>query len=402
MNFSDTTKEELIEEVLKLRQENLHLKYGFEKNASQRELAQNNFQMLFEQSPVGMALVRHETGEFLEVNNSVLESTGYTKEEFLNLSYWDITPRQYEQQEIAQLQTLNETGRFGPNFKEYIRKDGSRYPISISGALFVDVDGRKVVWGIIEDISERKESEHIIKKQNEELLRLNAAKDKFFSIIAHDLKSPFGAIIGFSELLLEHIEKQDFAGIDKYTSIINQSSKKALELLLNLMEWSQIQTGRMKFNPEYFDIHSIVEESILLLGGNAEQKTITICNNISTETMVHADKIMLSTVLRNLISNAIKYTKPNGLISLASEQLQNDLIISVKDNGVGIEKEVSEKLFRIDGVYSTRGTMQEKGTGLGLILCKEFLEKNNGKIWVESEVNIGTTFYFSLPMNDGF
>ena len=399
MDYLDKTREELVEELLRLRQENLQLKSGYEKNANERELAQNKFRMLFEQSPVGMALVLHETGEFLEVNNSVLESTGYTKEEFLNLSYWEITPREYEKQEIKQLQTLNETGRFGPNFKEYIRKDGSRYPLSISGALFVDVDGRKVVWGIIEDLSERRERELIIKKQNEELLSLNAAKDKFFSIIAHDLKSPFNAIIGFSDLLLGRIEKHDFEGIDKYTKIINQSSKKALELLLNLMEWSKIQTGRMEYRPEYFEINTIIEETIILLGCNAEQKNIFISNNITKETMVHADKIMISAVLRNLISNAIKFTKPKGSITLTSEQLKDEVIISVKDNGVGITKEESEKLFKIDGVYSKPGTQQEKGTGLGLILCKEFLEKNNGKIWIESTVDVGTTFYFLLPTN---
>lgn len=399
MKDLDKTKEELIEELLRLRKENFQLKSGNEKNVSERELAQNKFRMLFEQSPVGMALVLHETGEFLEVNNSVLKSTGYTKEEFLNLSYWDITPREYEQQEIKQLETLNETGRFGPNFKEYIRKDGSRYPLSISGALFVDVDGRKVVWGIIEDISERRENELIIKKQNEELLRLNAAKDKFFSIIAHDLKSPFHAINGFSDLLLECIESQDSEGIDNYTKIINQTSKKALDLLLNLMEWSQIQTGRIIFNPGHFDINTIVEEAIALLGGNAAQKNIIISNNIVKETMVFADKVMIGTVLRNLISNAIKFTRPKGSITLASNQLQDKVIISVADNGVGINKEESDNLFRIDGVHSTLGTQQEKGTGLGLILCNEFLEKNNGKIWMESTVDIGTTFYFSLPIN---
>ena len=399
MNDLDKKKEELIEELLRLRKENLQLKSGYEKNESERENAQNKFRMLFEQSPVGMALVLHETGEFLEVNNSVLASTGYTKEEFLKLSYWEITPREYEEQEIKQLQTLNETGRFGPNFKEYIRKDGSRYPLSISGALFVDVDGRKVVWGIIEDISERRENELIIKKQNEELLRLNSAKDKFFSIIAHDLKSPFHAITGFSDLLLECIGNQDFEGIDQYTKIINQSSKKALDLLLNLMEWSQIQTGRMNYNPEYFDINTIVEEAIVLLGGNAEQKTIAIGNTIPKLTMVYADKIMIGTVLRNLISNAIKFTRPKGSITVSVEQIQDELILSVKDNGVGINKEESDKLFKIDGVYSKLGTQQEKGTGLGLVLCKEFLEKNNGKIWMDSAVNIGTTFYFSLPIH---
>ena len=398
MNDIGKTREELLEELRRLRQENIQLKSLYEIHDNEKVLAQNKFRMLFEQSPVGMALVLHETGEFLEVNNSVLESTGYAKEEFLNLSYWDLTPREYEKQEIDQLDTLNRTGYFGPNFKEYIRKDGSRYPLSISGALFVDVDGRKVVWGIIEDLSNRREQELIIKNQNEELLRLNAAKDKFFSIIAHDLKNPFSAIIGSSDLLLQRALANDIQEIDRFAKIINQASKKSLDLLLNLMDWSQIQTGRMKFEPEYFDVHHLVEEAIGLLGCNAEEKFISIRNNLSEKTMVHADKTMISIVLRNLISNALKYTNLKGMIEISSELQKDSIVISVKDNGVGIAKEALDKLFQIDGVISTPGTQKEKGTGLGLILCREYLEKNNGKIWVQSELNVGTKFFFSLPI----
>jgi two-component system sensor histidine kinase/response regulator len=393
------TREELLDELRRLRQENSQLKSLYEIHDNEKVLAQNKFRMLFEQSPVGMALVLHETGEFLEVNNSVLESTGYTREEFLNLSYWDLTPREYEQQEIEQLETLNKTGSFGPNFKEYIRKDGTRYPLSISGALFVDVDGRKVVWGIIEDLSNRREQELIIKNQNEELLRLNAAKDKFFSIIAHDLKNPFSAIIGSSDLLLQNASENNIQEIDRFARIINQSSKKALDLLLNLMDWSQIQTGRIKFEPENFDIHNLVEEATGLLGCNAEEKFISIRNNLTEKTMVHADKTMISIVLRNLISNALKYTNLKGLIEISSELQKDSIVISVKDNGVGIAEDVLDKLFQIDGVISTPGTQKEKGTGLGLILCREYLEQNKGKIWVQSEVNEGSTFYFSLPLN---
>ncbi|MDY0202151.1 MAG: PAS domain-containing sensor histidine kinase, partial [Tenuifilaceae bacterium] len=310
MNVQDKTKEELLQELRELEQENMLLKSSFEQNITERRLAQDKFRMLFEQSPVGMALIIHETGDFLEVNNSILESTGYTREEFLRLSFWHLTPPEYEEQEAIQFQTLNETGRFGPNFKEYIRKDGSRYPLSISGALFIDTDGRKVVWGIIEDLSDRRAKELIIKKQNKELQKLNATKDKFFSIIAHDLKSPFTAITGFSNLLLEQIKNKDIEGIDEYAKIINQSSSKALDLLMNLMEWSQLQTGRMKFKPEHFEINTIVNEAILLMSVNAEQKAISITSTLPLGIQVFADKAMLSIVIRNLISNAIKFTQP--------------------------------------------------------------------------------------------
>lgn len=398
MNDIGKTRDELIEELRRLRQENSQLKSLYEIHDNEKVLAQNKFRMLFEQSPVGMALVLHETGEFLEVNNSVLESTGYTREEFLSLSYWNLTPREYEQQEIEQLETLNRTGYFGPNFKEYIRKDGSRYPLSISGALFVDVDGRKVVWGIIEDLTDRREQELVIKNQNEELLRLNASKDKFFSILAHDLKNSFSAIIGSSDLLLTRSSNNDREEIDRYAKIINQSSKKALDILLNLMDWSQIQTGSTKYVPESADISSLVEEAILLLGCNAEEKSISIQNQIPQGTTIFADKVMISIVLRNLISNAIKYTHMEGIVEISSIQKESELVISVQDNGVGIPKDKIQRLFQIDGVYSTPGTKKEKGTGLGLILCKEFIEKNKGTIWVESNVDFGTVFHFSLPL----
>jgi PAS domain S-box-containing protein len=399
MSDFDKTKEELIIELTRLREENSLLKSVHKSHDIERVLAHSKFQMLFEQSPIGMALVLHETGEFLEVNNSILKSTGYSKEEFLKLSYWDLTPKEYEQQEIEQLKTLNETGRFGPNFKEYIRKDGTRYPLSISGALFIDTDGRKVVWGIIEDISDRREHELIIKNQNEELLRLNASKDKFFSIIAHDLKNPFSAIIGSSDLLVSRSDKNDTEEIDRYAKIINQSSKKALDILLNLMDWSQIQTGSTKYVPESLDVHGLVEEAIQLLGCNAEEKSISIQNQIPQETRIFADKLMMSIVLRNLISNAIKYTHLEGIVSISSIQEENKIVVYVKDNGIGIAEDKIQKLFKIDGIYSTPGTKKEKGTGLGLILCKEFLEKNKGSIWIESAVGKGSTFYFSLPLN---
>ena len=168
---------------------------------------------------------------------------------------------------------------------------------------------------------------------------------------------------------------------------------------MNLMEWSQLQTGRMKFKPEHFEINTIVNEAILLMSVNAEQKAISITSTLPLGIQVFADKAMLSIVIRNLISNAIKFTQPHGQITIASAIKQAELTISVIDNGVGIPEEQIDKLFIIDKVNSTLGTHQEKETGLGLILCKEFIEQNNGKIWVESSDKAGSTFSFSLPLD---
>jgi len=238
-----------------------------------------------------------------------------------------------------------------------------------------------------------------IKESEIKLRELNATKDKFFSIIGHDLKSPFNSIIGFSNLLVEQIKNKDIEGIDEYANIVLKSSNKAMDLLLNLMEWSRSQTGRMEFNPEYFDLVSCINKIILLYVDIAGQKSITIKNILPHKASVFADNAMISTVLRNLISNAIKFTMPGGEIIVSAMEKQNEIIFSVSDNGVGISKNSIEKLFRIDQSYSTTGTNKETGTGLGLILCKEFVEKHNGKIWVESEEKKGSTFYFTLPYN---
>lgn len=238
-----------------------------------------------------------------------------------------------------------------------------------------------------------------IKESEIKLRELNATKDKFFSIIAHDLKSPFNSIIGFSNLLVKQIKNKDIEGIDEYANIVLKSANKAMDLLLNLMEWSGSQTGKMEFNPKYFDLVSCTNKTILLYVDIAGQKSITIKNILPHKAFVFADNAMISTILRNLISNAIKFTMPGGNIIVSAIEKQNEIIFSVSDTGVGISKSSIKKLFLIDQSYSTTGTNKETGTGLGLILCKEFVEKHNGKIWVESEEKKGSTFYFTLPYN---
>lgn len=258
----------------------------------------------------------------------------------------------------------------------------------------------KVVGGscIGGNITERKQAELHGKLQNEELKKLNATKDKFFSIIAHDLKSPFNSIMGFSELLVGQIRQKDYKGIERYSGIIHQSSLHAMDLLMNLMEWSRAQTGRMEFNPGDFEAAALMDEVILLLSTAARQKSIVIRKAFIPFSLVYADRNMISTVLRNLISNAIKFTPPHGEIRLSCVKKERELIVSVADNGVGMTEDKMNRIFRIDENHSTLGTQNEQGTGLGLILCKEFVEKHGGKIRIESKVGIGSTFYFSLPI----
>ncbi|MFO7829773.1 MAG: HAMP domain-containing sensor histidine kinase [Bacteroidales bacterium] len=246
--------------------------------------------------------------------------------------------------------------------------------------------------------SELEDANLALKVSEAELSELNATKDKFFSIIAHDLKGPFSTIVGLSEMLVKKIKEKDYDKIEKYAGFIFHSSKRAMDLLMNLMEWSQSQTGRMEFNPERFDLTVYINDITLLFDDIARQKGIVIKKELPDNTLVFADQAMISTVLRNLISNAIKFTKPGGEITILVRAEKKECIVSVKDNGIGIPKDSVGKLFRIDENYSTQGTANEEGTGLGLILCKEFVEKHDQEIWIESEEGKGSTFYFTLPL----
>ena len=227
---------------------------------------------------------------------------------------------------------------------------------------------------------------------------LNATKDKFFSIIAHDLKSPFNSILGFSKLLEESVQEKDSQSTEEYASIIRKSTQHTMDLLMNLLEWSRSQTGRMEFTPEYLEIKSLVKEVLALFDQTAKQKSISISLDSFPNTTVLADQVLLSTILRNLISNAIKFTHPGGMIELSSRQIGLELQVCVRDNGVGIKREDLTKVFRIEESISKPGTQNEQGTGLGLLLCKEFVEKHGGKIWVESTHEKGSAFYFTLPL----
>ncbi len=252
---------------------------------------------------------------------------------------------------------------------------------------------------VLHDITERKQYEGHLLKNELRLKELNASKDKFFSIIAHDLKNPFNSILGFSNILMEMVQEKDYEAVEEYAEIIQNSSQRAMNLLMNLMEWSRSQIERMEFNPETIDIIALINEVTELLKYSAQLKSITIYKENDQNVMITADKAMMSNVLRNLISNAVKYTRPGGSIVISTKQKQDELLVNITDNGIGINKENLEKLFRIDESYSTPGTQNETGTGLGLLICKEFIDKHGGKIWVESEPDKGSTFHFTIPIS---
>lgn len=253
-----------------------------------------------------------------------------------------------------------------------------------------------------------KRSKDIIANQNAELKELNATKDKFFSIVAHDLKNPFNTLIGFSELLKSHYQKMDTEKVKRFHNLIYKASKHGYTLLENLLQWARSQTGRLKWEPGFFGLKTVAESTIDLLSSNAQNKEVKLTSHIDQKYNVFGDQNMITTIIRNLVSNAVKFTNRGGTVSLIAEDYnpygqENKpdipyVKITVSDTGIGIPESDINKLFRIDVHHSTQGTEDEQGTGLGLILCKEFVEKHKGKIWVTSKPNEGTDIMFTLPL----
>ena len=236
-----------------------------------------------------------------------------------------------------------------------------------------------------------------VQKQNARLQELNHTKDKFFSIISHDLKGPLNSLTSFSRLLIDHTDSLSREEIQILAKDLDRSVKNLLTLLENLLEWSRSQTGNIDFTPTVFDLEELVRSNQNLLASQAAAKNIELQIATGGELMVRLHKQSINTVIRNLISNAIKFTPEGGIIRLGTKKENSRIYVLVADNGVGMSNEVMEKLFRLDSKHSTKGTANEKGTGLGLILCREFVEKNGGEIRVQSTPGKGSVFSFSFP-----
>lgn len=354
------------------------------------------FTQMLENSPIYI-FFKDEKARMLNLSRNYEIRLGKQMQEMIGKTVEELFPEDNAKRMMASdLMSMNEGLKF--EIEEEI--EGRNYSII---KFPIRIEGKPTcVAGFSIDITERKRAEMALKESEARLKELNATKDKFFSIISHDLKSPFNSIIGFSNLLTRQIQEKDYDGIGKYAMIIQQSSQRAMNLLMNLLEWSRSQTGNREFHPEIFDLHLLVNEVKTLFIDIAQYKSIALYLEIEPHLQIYADRQMISTILRNLISNAIKFTHPGGQIVISAQQGPKECIITVADTGVGIKKEALDKLFRIDVSYSTTGTHDEVGTGLGLILCKDFVDKHKGSIWVESEradqgQNSGSRFHFTIP-----
>lgn len=368
-----------------------------EKDLREKE---NRYRTLFESANDAIFIMGKE--RFVNCNQMTLQIFDCKKkEEFIGFSPWELSPEYQpdgKTSENSAKEKIEDAFNGTPQrfYWKHTTKNGRLFDAEVV-LNRVEINGAYYLQAVVRDITERKKSDDLLKEREVKLRELNASKDKFFSIIAHDLKSPFNAILGFSDLLTEKTKEKDYEDIEELAALIQTSAERTMNLLTSLLDWARSQTGKVKFKPEMIPVSEVINEVVDSLKDVADHKSIEINVDILGDDMVYADEAMAGTVVRNLLSNAIKFTNVGGKIKLSAEQDNGMSLFKVKDTGVGIEKEDLEKLFRIDESYTLPGTLNEKGTGLGLLICKEFIEKHGGHIWAESEFGKGSTFCFTLP-----
>jgi len=347
----------------------------------------------------GLMMVDNDD-KILFLNNRINQMFGYENDELIGKRGFDIIIYEEDQEIVRQRNRTRLEGVSDRYEVRGVKKSGEIIWLSITGTPVEDASGSTIgSVGILADITEQKQMEDSLKTSEEKFRLLNATKDKFFSLIAHDLKAPLGNYRSLLDIMLEGYN--NFADREKIEILteLNHSAKNIYNLLDNLLNWAGSQTGRIKFNPEQNNVDDIIKNCVSILTGVAKDKKITLATFLNAENKINIDANMINTVVRNLVSNAIKFTREKGIIYIISNDLGDSIEVSVRDTGVGMDNETIENLFKIDSIQKGTGTRGEKGTGLGLILCKEFVAKHGGTIRVESEENKGSKFTFTIPKN---
>ena len=368
--------------------------------AKNREVSEQNEKLdaIFNNAIVGIGFADQDQ-QYLYMNKKWCDMLGYSFDEVNNLRQEDVIHPDDRDETIIEMKQLLDGKKEEIRMeKRYIRKDGSVFWGELYASPVKDEMGHiRYTIGVIVDVTERKIAEDSLKRSEHQLREVIATKDKFFSIIAHDLKNPLSVISNMSSHLLKN--HGDFSEKKKkaYVQLINESSHTLYKLLENLLEWSRAQTGKINFEPKEFDLHELSRSNVALFEDRAREKNITLEPSRDENSLIKAYYTMINTVMRNLVSNAVKFTQPGGKVKIFSERQNGKYSIYVSDTGVGIDNNDIDKLFRIDESHSTLGTDNEEGTGLGLILCKEFIDKHHGRIDIQSKMGEGTTFVVTLP-----
>jgi len=363
--------------------------------------SENKYRMLVENSLQAMLIIQDM--KIIFANKKLEEISGYTIEELekqgKNWLKLIIHPDDAGQPIRNVIEALK--GKVPATKHEYriIRKDGQIRWIETLGSM-VNFKEKPAMMMVAIDNTERKKAEQILIKSENQLKNANAMKDKFFSIIAHDLKNPFSAILGFANLLYEAYDNFSESQRKNFIKNIVETSENTFKLLQNLLEWARTQTGNIEYKPKNINLSLITNENLAIFKTSLKSKKIAVDLQIPVKLTAWADENMIKAVIRNLLSNAIKFTSSGGNIRVHVHSINNTVEYCVEDSGVGISKENLKKIFRIDDPLKQPGTDNETGSGIGLLLCKELIEINHGEINVESELNTGSKFTFTLPKNE--
>lgn len=339
---------------------------------------------LFELSPIGIALSDVRTGRFLEVNEQLLADTDYSQEAFLQLDYWQLTPREYESQEVQQLQLLLENGRFGPYEKELRRRDGSHFPVRVKGLLVKDANGQRQIWSMVEDISEEQ--------------RLAKLQREFVSTVSHELRTPLTSITGALGLISGGVLGELPDQARGMLEIAQQNSQQLALLVNDLLDMEKLLAGKMEFNLQPHALLSLVELALRNNQSYAEQHQVQLTLVSQSDARVRVDALRLGQVLNNLLSNAAKFSPRGAQVELGIKVHEGWVRVSVQDHGSGIPLEFHNKVFDSFTQADSSSTRSKGGTGLGLAITRQLLERMGGRITFSSEVGKGTTFYFELPL----
>ncbi|WMN12389.1 PAS domain-containing sensor histidine kinase [Marivirga salinae] len=390
MGDTKPSYEELERELVRLKSD---LKTAHQKG---NEDKQTSFQLFYENSSDAL-LITSPDGGIHTVNPAGCKLFGWSEEEICkggrNLLV-DLTDKSLPE-------ALKKRQKSGYVEGELIfkKKDGTRFIGEYSSKIFTNSTGLLRTSMIVRDITDRKKAESLLKDKQRKLKELNTTKDKLFSIVAHDLRGPFNNLKGLAELIITRLAQNNIEKAQEYAGLIASSAKRSLTLLENLLQWAQAQTGDLSFRPEKIILSEIIKDIIELKRPLLVPKNISINYKPSHELIVYADNNMFRLVMRNLISNSIKFTDAGGYINIKTDHKDDYVEISVSDTGVGMNKKQIRNLFDITKISTSLGTAGEKGSGLGLVICKEFVDRHGGEIWATSEEGVGTEFTVRFPLS---
>ena len=393
---------ELRRQELQAREDaELNLRRAREADATLRE-NEERFRTLFALAPVGIAVNRMSDGRFLIGSKALFEMVGYSETEFANLTYWDITPRDYDADEAQQLESLRTLGRYGPYEKEYIRKGGMRFPVLLQGRRLTDSSGQDLILSVIQDISAQKSTEAALAAARDAAETANVAKSRFLATMSHELRTPLNAILGFSEIIAR--ETFGSAGCPQYVEyarIIQESGAHLLSLIGDVLDLSKIEAGKLELRPEENNVAELIGEAVRLAGsprhggstGPAPQ--IKVAPNLPA---LKADRRAAVQMIVNLVTNAMKFTPGDGEIVVEARRADDGaLLVSVADTGIGIAKSDIPKALAPFSQIDDGSARRRGGTGLGLPIVKSLIELHGGTLALESEPGKGTCATLRFP-----